>query len=458
LLTPVFGEDLSSITFARIKESIQAGYDAVMLNREQFAGFALSEVEYEAYVAGLNDPRMQRLPVVEFVRLENHSEIADSVVRRRLDNIDIGEPLDVDEVEQAMNKVYGLEYYQNVRYGLVTADDGETGLEVELDPRSWGPNYLQLGMEYSSASDTDALFSLAASYLRTAINDLGGEWRATFIIGDEPALIADLYQPFGDEALYFIAPALDLGSDVVYAYDGDTLLTEARVRESRAEFGVGRELPSWGEARVGVRLADGEVELRVGDPVLIPDDDYRRGEFFARFAVDTMDSVVFPRAGILAGIEWRGSRQSALSADVDFDQLSVSAAHAKTWGRHTVLSTLRYDATISGASPLNSRFTLGGFFDLSGLNENQLSGQHAMRIGGSYYRRIGDLALFPAFAGVSVELGNVWDQRSAMSFSDSRLGGSFWAGVSTPVGPVYVGIGRTEGGEGALYVSLGRAF
>jgi outer membrane translocation and assembly module TamA len=45
-----------------------------------------------------------------------------------------------------------------------------------------------------------------------------------------------------------------------------------------------------------------------------------------------------------------------------------------------------------------------------------------------------------------------------MSFSDSRLGGSFWAGVSTPVGPVYVGIGRAEGGEGAIYVSLGRAF
>jgi NTE family protein len=457
LLTPVFGDDLTSITFGRINESIEAGYDAVMLNREQFAELALSETGYEAYLAGLNDPRMQALPVVDFVRLENHSEIADTVVRRRLDNIQIGEPLDLDEVERAMNKVYGLEYYQNVRYGLVT-EAGATGLEVELDPRSWGPNYLQLGMEYSSASDADALFGLAASYLRTAINELGGEWRATFVIGDEPALIADLYQPFGDEGLYFLAPALDFSSTIVNAYDGDTLLSEARVREARVELGVGRELPSWAELRAGFRLADGETELRIGDPALIPSADFRRGEFFARFAVDTMDSVSFPRAGVLSSIEWRGSRHGALSADVDFDQMLLSSAHAKTWGRHTVLSTFRYDATISGAAPIYSRFRLGGFFDLSGLNKNQLSGQHAMRIGASYYRRIGDLALFPAFAGVSVELGDVWDQRSEMSFSDSRLGGSLWAGVSTPVGPVYVGIGRAEGGESAFYVFLGRIF
>jgi hypothetical protein len=34
-------------------------------------------------------------------------------------------------------------------------------LEFELAKRSWGPNYLQLGMEYSSAGKGDALFGLA---------------------------------------------------------------------------------------------------------------------------------------------------------------------------------------------------------------------------------------------------------------------------------------------------------
>ncbi len=67
-------------------------------------------------------------------------------------------------------------------------EDGETGLEVQLDKRSWGPHYLQLGVEYSSGGNVDSLFGLAASYLSTAINPAGGEWRATFVVGDEPQL------------------------------------------------------------------------------------------------------------------------------------------------------------------------------------------------------------------------------------------------------------------------------
>jgi hypothetical protein len=150
--------------FARMRETIQTGYDTVMQNRAQFERLALTEVEYDAFVAARRDPRMTELPTVEFVRLDNGGPVADSVVAARLGAIKLGEPLDVDAVEQAMNTVYGLDYYQNVRYGLVDDADG-TGIELQLDARSWGPNYLQLGMEYSSAADSDSLFGLAASYL-----------------------------------------------------------------------------------------------------------------------------------------------------------------------------------------------------------------------------------------------------------------------------------------------------
>jgi NTE family protein len=457
LLVPQFDADLSSVDFSRISEAIQNGYDAVMERRVDFERLALTDVQYDAYLAARTDPRMRELPVVDFVRLDNKAPIADSVVQARLGAIELGSPLDVDAVERAMNTVYGLDYYQNVRYGLVR-DDGRTGIEVELDERAWGPNYLQLGMEYSSAANADALFGLAASYLRTAINPLGGEWRTTLIIGDEPALITDLHQPFGEKGLYFYAPSLNIESNQFNVYIGDQRVTEAQLREATIEFAIGRELPTWGEYRFGVRAATGSVNLRVGDPSFISEEEFRRGEFFGRFSVDTMDSVSFPREGSAATIEWRASRPRPLSADANFDQLLLSGSYAKTWGRHTVLTTLRYDATISGEASDSRLFRMGGFFDISGINRNQLSGPHAARVGTSYYRRIGDLALFPAFAGISVELGNVWATRDDISSRGSILGGSFWAGVSTPVGPVYVGYGRAEGGEDAFYVSLGRVF
>jgi NTE family protein len=190
----------------------------------------------------------------------------------------------------------------------------------------------------------------------------------------------------------------------------------------------------------------------------VPYDDFDRGELFARFSVDTLDDVAFPRSGFYATAEWLGSRRGTLSAEATFDQLLMRAFYAKTWGRHTALATLRYDTTISGRAPIYSQFQIGGFLDLSGLNRKQLTGQHVARIGGSYYRRIGDFALFPAFAGVSVELGNAWDDRSAMDIESARLGGSLWAGIDTPIGPVYLAYGLSEGGEDAVYVVLGRIF
>jgi len=457
LLVPQLGPELTSLDFARMREAIQGGYDTVMQRRADFERLSLTPEQYEAHLAARGDPRMREVPIVDFVRLRNEAPVADSVVEARLGAIELGEPLDVDAVERAMNTVYGLDYYQNVRYGLVE-ENGRTGIEVDLDARSWGPNYLQLGMEYSSAAGSDALFGLAASYLSTAINPLGGEWRATLVIGDEPALIADLYQPMGPKGLYFYAPSLNFESNQFNVYVGDDRVTEAQQREVTLELAVGRELPTWGEYRFGVRAAKGKFELRVGDPTFISEDSYRRGEFFSRFSVDTMDSVSFPREGSSLSLEWRASRERPLAADADFDQLLIHAGHANTWGRHTVLTTLRYDATISGMAPNSRLFRMGGFFDISGINRNQLSGQHAARLGAAYYRRIGDLALFPAFAGMSLELGNVWESREDISTRNSLFGGSFWAGVSTPVGPIYVGYGRAEGGEDAFYVSLGRVF
>src|SRR5690606_19833657 len=186
--------------------------------------------------------------------------------------------------------------------------------------------------------------------------------------------------------------------------------------------------------------------------------DFRRGELFGRFSVDTLDNVAFPRVGTLASMEWRVSRDRSLGADANFKQIEASAIYAKTWGRHTLVTTGRYDATVSGKAPVHRMFRMGGLFDLSGLNRNEISGQYAMRVGTSYFRRIGDLALFPAFAGVSIELGNAFESRSDISFDNSIFGVSFWAGVSTPVGPVYVGFGVAEDDNGAFYVSLGRTF
>ena len=113
---------------------------------------------------------------------------------------------------------------------------------------------------------------------------------------------------------------------------------------------------------------------------------------------------------------------------------------------------------ISGVAPLHSQFRMGGFLDLSGLRVGELTGQHAARLGASYYRHVGDSVLFPAFVGLSVEAGNTWDDRSAIGRRGAVESLSLWAGIGTPLGPFYVGAARTDGGRDSFYLALGSVF
>ncbi len=457
VIVPQLADELSSTNFGLIAESITRGFVAVMERRAELQKYALDPDAYAAYRESLIDPRNEGLPIIEFIEIANDSNISDSLIHDRLREIIIGEPLDIEAVETAIGRVYGLEFYQTVRYSVVE-QDGRTGLKVDLNERSWGPNYLQLGIQFSSSGDSSSVFGLAVSYLRTAINERGGEWRATFGLGDEPTFLTSMHQPLGSNGRFFFAPSLNFESNLLNVFEGDELRSELTLREATLELAAGRELGAWGEFRSGLRRSYGETRIRVGDPGANIEDEFHRGELFVRLSADTLDSIAFPRSGVLANVEWRGSQPNLLAADNEYDQLLIGAAFAKSWGRHTLLSTFRYDTTVSGTLPLNRLYRFGGFFDLSGLNENQRSGKHAARVGSSYYRRIGNLALFPAFAGFSLELGNVWDSRSDISFDNSLFGGSLWAGVDTPVGPVYVGYGLAEGGRDAFYVFLGRIF
>lgn len=457
LLTPEFADEESSVSFGRMAETIDAGYAAVMAERERFASFALDAAAYAAWRASLPNPRREGQPTIDFIRFGDSSPLAPSIIDARIEDVALGEALDFAALERSLNRVYGLGNYQNVRFALVE-DNGQQGIDLELVERSWGPSYVQLGLRYSSASNEDALFGVAASYLKTGLNELGGEWRASVLFGDEPGFATDWYQPLGPKALTFVNPALEIESTLLNIFADDELVAEAKLRSATFETGFGRELMDWAEMRGGFRVGAGDTRFRVGDPSAVPYDEFHRGELFARFSVDTLDNISFPREGNFATMEWRGSNESLLGADDKYDQLSISTAHANTWGRSTLLATFRYDATISGTTPTFALFELGGFRDLSGLNSGELTGQNAARVGLSYYRRIGDLALFPAFVGLGAELGNVWNSRSEISSGSAILGGSVWAGVDTPAGPVFFAYGSAEGGQNAIYVFLGRLF
>jgi len=105
-------------------------------------------------------------------------------------------------------------------------------------------------------------------------------------------------------------------------------------------------------------------------------------------------------------------------------------------------------------------YSLGGLFNLSGLSPDSISGPHFAVARAIYYRHIGsgeDAFLnVPIYLGASLELGNVWEDRSDISVSSARVNGAAFLGFDTFLGPVYLAAGFDEGGERSFYLLLGR--
>ena len=445
--------DIATADFDRIREAVPTGRQAALENLGRLQELTLSDsADTESLRAEL-DP-LSRRPIIEFVRWDNQSALSNDFVTSRVEEMPLGQPLDVEKLELGIARIYGTQIFQKVGYQLVE-DGDQTGIKVTAVERDWGPKYLQFGLNVASQAGGENLVNVSVSHLSTAMNAAGGEWRNTLTLGDETSLSSTFHQPFGRDYRYFVAPKLLVGNtDFTEFQSGDAIGTIS-VFSAGGELAVGREFGNWGGLRIGARYLSGNKDVRIGEPA--PEQDFDLGEAFVDMTVDRLDNRNFPRRGVFASIGWTGGRES-LGTDVEFDQLMIGFSGAKSWGRHTLLAGIRYGTTFSGQAPIERLFRLGGFLNLSGLNPDELSGQHTGIATLAYYRRLGDIAFLPTYIGATAELGNTWQDNSDISLDSSIFAGSVFIGVDTILGPIYTAVGLTEDGQTALYFYVGRTF
>jgi len=445
--------DIETADFDRIREAVPTGRKAALKNLNRLQALALPDsADTESLRVG-RDPLSMR-PIIDFIRLDNQSAYSDKFVTSHVEEFQLGQPLDMEKLELGIARTYGTEVFQKVGFKLVE-DGDQTGIEVTVVERDWGPKYLQFGLNIASQAGGENLINASVSHLSTAMNPAGGEWRNTLTLGNITRLSSAFHQPFGRDYRYFVAPKLIIGNTDFTEFQSGNAVRTISVSSAGGELAVGREFGNWGGVQVGARYLTGERDVRVGDPA--PLSDFDLGEAFLDIAVDRLDNRNFPRHGFLGSIRWTGGRES-LGSDIDYDQLSIGFAGAKSWDRNTLLADIRYGTTFNGQAPLQRQYRLGGFLNLSGLNPDELNGPHSGIATLAYYRRLGDIALLPTYVGASAELGNTWQDNSDISLDSSIFAGSVFVGVDSILGPIYLAVGLAEHGQTALYFYVGRTF
>jgi len=454
-IQPQLGE-FSSANFNGARTVIPLGEEAALKKVAQLRPNGVSRDAYEAHLAA-RASRREPEPVIEFVRVENDSPLSDGIIESRLTQR-VGEPLDAARMDRDIALIFGLGNFENVRYAVVN-EDGKTGVVVKTREKSWGPNFIQAGIQLSQTDSGDSTFNIGGQIRRPGINALNGEIRLALQIGGDPSISVGLYQPLDEQSRWFVAPRAFAGSTDYKLFTDGQRIAEYRVSTVGAELAGGYNFDTWGELAGGLRWFTGDAELRTGDPAL-PDYDFDGGEAFVRFRADTLDDVNFPREGLFGGIDWVTS-QTALGADTDFDKVEGGLVYATSRDRDTLNAVARVGWTASGDLPIQSLYQLGGPFRLSGLDSNALSGQYLGFARLTYFRRVNDFQLMPAYLGASLEAGNAWLDRDDIGLGDLWYGGNLFFGVDTPIGPLYLGGGYSQGGSGdggqfAGFLLLGR--
>jgi len=457
LLIPDLG-DIETGDFDQMGEAVPTGIASAELHITELRRYSLNEMAFTEHLASRQLPETKQ-PVIEFIRFENATTVSDEYLIGRLlashrEDWLIGLPLDVEQLERGIDELYGLDIFSHISYQVIE-EDGKHGLQIWALAKSWGPDYVQFGAKWSSSFNGEGIFNFSTGLLKTELNSWNGEWRNALAVGEEPGLLTDFYQPLGKFGRWFTGARASFSQFNVnqFAEGSSDIEQQFRISEFSASAYGGREFGSWGRGSLNYTRGTGERKIRIGDPS-IEDTDFDIGELSVTLEADRLDDFYFPNHGYFLSATYR-TNQTEFGASQDYDQALFAGLFATTRGKNTFNIGANYNTTTSGQAPPESRFRVGGLFNLSGYEFNQLSGQHYGRLVGQYRRVLWDAGFAEVSIGTSLEYGNVWESRSDIELDDGIFAGSIFLGAKTPIGPIYFGYGLAEKGVSSFYLYIG---
>ncbi len=468
LIAPALGP-LSSGDFEQAEQFFGLGEAGARGRSDKLAPLALDAGRYAAWRAAHPRPAAAGTRLAA-VRIEGSSVTNPQRLAAMLESKP-GDAFDPARAERDASRLAAGGDYTRTDYQLLpgaSPGDGDS-LVFALEDKSWGPNYLNLGLDLGTDFSGRSTFNLKISHNSRWLTRNGTEWRNRVQIGEVPRLFTELYHPlaWSDSRAndWFVAAYGGAERRRLTLYGPDSGQELASFRRTTAGLGldIGQPWGEFGELRLGwsrlaigtrLLLLSGAVGVVGGNPRIGWQEDALR----ARAVVDQLDYAVFPQKGYRASAEvWLGQRSGDLQGS--FQRAEAEGSVVRSFGRHTLdlHALVQTAAQSTGAGDL-PRYTLGGFHRLSGYQDGQLLGNHVLLLRLGYSHRLSQApTLTRGFVvGATLEAGNAWQQRRDVSASSLRTGMSLYLGADTGIGPLYVGITHAPRGSTGLALFIGR--
>jgi NTE family protein len=469
--------DLKNYGFIEFKRStaiIEEGRKTAAKHKPQFAALSISDTQWQQYLEKLRPYQNFDDLVISEIKIANNSPLSNNILLNIL-NIAPGTPFDNEKLEKGLSELYGLGYFDTVKYSIDKQENGEDILNIDAVSKDWARDSLLFGVSFDDNLNGETHSRISVRHTRLGINDLGGEWRNELVFGSDQRLLTQWFQPLDNKLDYFIETTLQ-GSRIGLPLrdDDGTPILEVGLNSLQASFLAGKNFGNWGALSLGASYGLIDLEVRSGPLELleaaIPDlegatEAIRGGAFddlnaLIQFEIDTLDNLVFPKSGL--SLLARYQIDIGLPNAFEAGSLDIQMFGAKSWGPNTLVSGARFGTNLSDNSDFQNSFLLGGFRSLSGYSRNELSGPHVTLAGLTYFRRIAEssnpLFNWPVYIGSSIEAGNIWNDLDDFRVDDLTLAGSLFLGVESPLGPIFLGGGYNSDDRASLFLLIGNAF
>jgi NTE family protein len=457
LILPQLG-DFSAADFDHLAQTVPIGEAAARAVADKLAKYSVSPQVFAAWNARRAAvPTGQPTMAVDEIRFENLQRVNPAVAQSVMETRP-GQPIDQQVLDKDMRRLFGTGDFEHVSYRLLE-EPGRRILSVDAVEKSWGPNYVRMGLGLSSDFGGDAFFNVLASHRRTWVNSLGGEWRNDLQFGRTNRIATSFYQPLqaGGSGLFF-EPRAEFVRRTFDLFEADQRIATFDVHYPQVNLDVGAQFTRYGETRIGLAYASVTSSLDTGPLAFAPPPgSIRYAGIRWSTLVDQLDNINFPHSGYAGQLEVLGASKS-LGSDADFTRVEASAIGAKSFGDHTFQVALRYGNRL-GSNPLppEQNFQWGGFLQQSGYPTGALLGENLSFGRLVYTNRVLRWSLLEGlYAGASVEVGRVGKPLIPNNEQGTLYSGALFLGVDTPIGPLYLGAGRANHGFNAFYLFLGR--
>lgn len=399
--------------------------------------------------------------LIEEISASGNKKTKEYVITRYFSQAMIGQPFNVNDVRQGMQRVYNTGFFEDVSMHLDPGSAPDKN-KLVVDVKEGKTGTATVGGGYSSADGMSGFIQFGENNLAGKGQQLKLRWQ----FGGITDYSLSFFDPWVDKhQTSFGFSIYDQIRNKDRRDSDGNVLDNYDERTKGGSITVGRPTSKDTRTSLTLRTTSSEADWKSGatgnsDRFFNGDpstgyEGYKGGTInSATVAIvrDTRDNWLEPRSGVLNEVDLELGGHG-LGGDYNYTKYQVDLRKYLKAGPSNSWAFRAFGGLAQGNVPDSELFDVGGADTVRGYDDYQFEGTKALVLSTEYRIPMGNKMQGVLF----VDAGNAWKEGDKASLSDLKKGYGFGIRFTTPLGPLRLDYGMSKEGN-KIHFSIGQAF